>query len=259
MKEKANIDKITLSYLKLQSPKENRGNILTFFILFLNFFGLFPIIGDPFSLNYFIAAIIPVAIMHIWAIIYIIAPYKFEHSYYLLMGVYGVVNTYVYFLATQKLLYLHMGVISPVPFVVGIVFFIGLLVFMNWLNWKALYSGTYARLQKKGSGNMVWLSIGALGYPIGQLILTFVYSESVQMMIIIMLISVMSIIVAFFSIFIHRYFFIKKNMEIVKQISPGFGLPKEERSEVFKQRLEQRKNTKNPSKKNRQRRNRKRK
>lgn len=63
----------------------------------------------------------------------------------------------------------------------------------------------------------------------GQLILSFVFSESTKMMIFIFLILVLSIFTAYFSIFIHRYFYIIKNMDFVKQVYPDFGLPKSER------------------------------
>lgn len=229
MAARPQIDKITLSYLRFQSPKENRGNVITFLLLFMDLFGVLPIIAEPFSYPYFIAAVIPAVIIHMWAIFYIIAPYKFEQSYYLFMGVYAVVNTYVYFLVTQKLLYLHIGITSSMPFVIGLLFFIGLIVFMNWLNFKALYSGTYDKLQKKTSLNMSWVAVGTLGYTVGQVILTFAYSESVVMMVLVIAISLLSVIISYFTLFIHRYFFIRKNIEAVKQVHPTFGLSKKER------------------------------
>lgn len=255
MKLKSEIDNITLSYLKFQTPIENQRNIIVFVILFLDFLGIYPLLGDPFSFSYFIAAIIPVAIIHIWAIIYVVAPYKFEHSYYLLMGVYAIVNTYVFFLVTQKLLYLHIGATSLIPRVVGIVFFIGLIIFVNWLNLKALYSETYFKLQRKSSINVSWLAIGGLSYVFGQFVLMFVYSDSALMMIVIIGLSLLSIIIAYFSIYIHRYYFIKSNMEIIKKINPEFGLSKKEREVLFENRKTI--NIHNPSRKNKKRRKRK--
>lgn len=227
--EKNKIDKIVFSYLKFQTPKENRANIITFFSILLYVIGMIPILGVPFSFTYFIAAVVPVGILQIWALIYLIAPYKFEKSYYLFFGVYGVVNTYVYFLAIQKLLYLHLGAEGKGPFIIGFILFIGLLVTMNWLNIKALYTGTYHKMQQMESINVRWLSFAGLGYVIGQLILTFVYSESAKMMIFIFLISLLSIITAYFSVYLHRYFYIVKNKDLVKQVYPEFGLPMNER------------------------------
>lgn len=185
--------------------------------------------GDPFSLTYFIFAIIPVAIIQIWAVIYFINPYKFEKSYYLFFGVYGVVNTFVYFLAIQKMIYINLSETGKMPFVLGLILFIALLVGVNWMNWKALYSGTYHKLQQKSSIPVSWLSIGGISYVLGQLILSFIVTDSAISILIIVLLSFFSIVTAFFSINIHRYFFICKNIEIVKQVYPDFGLPLSER------------------------------
>ncbi|NYF23602.1 hypothetical protein [Sporosarcina sp. JAI121] len=227
--EKSSIDEITLSYLRFQTPKENKGNIIAFFLILLYVTGMIPIVAVPFSAVIFKLAIVPVVMLQIWALLYLIAPYKFEKSYYLFFGVYGVVNTYVYFLATQKILYFHIGVEGKIPFVIGLVLFLGLLVLVNWLNVKALYTGTYHKLQQMKSVNVWWLSFAGLGYVIGQLILTFVYSESAKMMIFIFLISALSIFTAFVSASLHRYYYIIKNMDFVKQVYPEFGLPMNER------------------------------
>jgi hypothetical protein len=227
--EKKVIDNVTLSYLRLQTPKENKGNIICFFILLLYFIGLFPIIGETFSLTLFLAAIIPTGLISVWAILYLIDPYRFEKSYYLFFGIYGGVNTYVYFLCIVKLLYIDMKVEGNIPFIVSLLLFILLIVGVNFLNIKALYSGTYHKLQNMGSINVAWVSIGALGYIIGQFLLSFIYSDSAVYTLLIVLISLLSILTAFFTVYIHRYYFIDKNMELVKQVYPDFGLPFSER------------------------------
>ncbi|MBO0603734.1 hypothetical protein I2483_18890 [Sporosarcina sp. E16_3] len=195
---------------------------------------MIPIVAVPFSVVIFKMAIVPVVILQIWAFLYIIAPYKFEKSYYLFFGVYGVVNTYVFFLATQKLLYSHIGTEGKTPFIIGLVLFLGLLVLVNSLNLKALYTGTYHKMQQMKSVNVWWLSIAGMGYVIGQLILSFVYSESAKMMIFIFLISLLSIFTAYASASLHRYYFIVKNMNLVKQVYPDFGLPMNERHDKSK-------------------------
>ena len=192
---------------------------------------MIPILGAPFSFIYFMAAIVPVVILQIWALLYLFAPYKFEKSYYLFFGVYGVVNTYVYFLASQKLLYYNVGAVGKVPFIIGLFLFIGLLLTINWLNIKALYSGTYHKMQQMKSINVRYLSFAGIGYVIAQLILTFVYSESAKMMIFILLLSLLSLFTAYFTVYIHRYYYISKNMDLVKQVYPFFGLPLNERQD----------------------------
>ena len=218
-----------MSYLRLQTPKENKSNIIGFLLLFLYLFGIIPIIGDPFSIPFFIAAIIPVAIIQIWAFLYIIDPYKYEKSYYLFWGIYGVVNTFIYFLAIQKILYVNLGAKGIWPLLFGALLLILLLFVVNWMNWKALYTGTYYKLQQKSSVTVGWLAVGGTGYVLSQLILSFIYTDSALSILIIVFLSFFSIITAFFSIYIHRYFFIRKNLEFVKQVYPNFGLPKNER------------------------------
>ncbi|MEC2075052.1 hypothetical protein [Metabacillus fastidiosus] len=234
MKKNREVDRISLYYLNLQTPKENRGNIIVFFLITLDLIGVLPILAYPFSYKFFIAMIIPVAFLHIWAIMYVIAPYKYKRSYYLFFGIYGLINTYVYFLVIQKLLYSHLLIQGSTTFILGIIFFIALIIFINGLNIRFLYSGTYAKLQaNKTSKNMGPITAAAgLGYVIAQLVLTFIYSVSIKMAVIIIAISILSIVTAYFSIFIHRYFFILKNKDIVKKVNPEFGLPKKLRSNM---------------------------
>ena len=239
--EKIVIDNVTLSYLRLQTPRVNKGNIICFFTLFLYFIGLLPIIGETFSLTFFLAAIIPTVLISVWAIIYLIDPYRFEKSYYLFFGIYGVVNTYVYFLCIVKLLYIDMRVEGKVPFILSLFLFILLIVGVNFLNIKALYSGTYHKLQNMKSINVAWVSIGALGYILGQFLLSFIYTDSALYTLLIVLISSLSILTAYFTIFIHRYYFINKNMEAVKQLYPSFGLPKSERYRKIKRKKKKQK------------------
>ena len=223
-------DHIKLSYLNLESPQENRNGIIGYFLILLYIIGIIPILGVPFSLPFFLAAIIPVLIIQLWAIVYLIDPYKYEKSYYLFFGIYGVVNTYVFFLVILKLIYVNMEWKGSTPFIINLVLLILLLGGVNWLNWKALYSGTYYKLQQKRTIPVVWTAIGGSSYIIGQIILSFIYSDSAVNILLIVGISILSLCTAFFSINIHRYFFINRNMDLVKQRYPKFGLPKSERN-----------------------------
>ncbi|WP_342601107.1 hypothetical protein MHB48_08985 [Psychrobacillus sp. FSL H8-0483] len=227
--EEDRIKNIKLSYLNLESPKDNRNGIIGYFLILLYVIGMIPILGVPFSLPFFLAAIIPVLIIQIWAIIYLIDPYKYEKSYYLFFGIYGVVNTYVFFIVILKLIYVNMDWKGSTPFVINLILFILLLGGFNWLNWKALYSGTYHKLQQKRTIPVSWIAIGGGSYIIGQFILSFIYSDSALNILLIVGISCLSICTTFFSINIHRYFFIKQNLDIVKEKYPDFGLPKSDR------------------------------
>ena len=223
------LDYIKLSYINLESPQDNRNGIIGYFLILIYIAGMIPILGEPFSFPFFLAAIIPVIIIQVWAIVYLINPYKYEKSYYLFIGIYGVVNTYLFFLVILKLIYVNMEWKGSTPFVINIVLFILLLGGINWLNWKALYSGTYYKLQQKTTIPVAWTAIGGSSYIIGQIILSFIYSDSAINILLIFGISILSIWTAFLSINIHRYYFINKNIDLVKQRFPEFGLPKSER------------------------------
>lgn len=230
---KKEVDSITASYLRFQAPKENRSNIIVFFLIFLDFISFFVILAEPFNKTFLMAALIPMIFLHIWACLYIIAPYKYERSYYLFFGVYGIINTYVLFLSIQKILYLIIGVEGYIPFIIGLLSMIALILIMNLINIKVLYSGTYAKLQKMEYNKTLtpYLSAAGIGYVLSQLFLTLVYDKSIKMLFYISLFSFFTILTAYFSIFIHRYFFIRKNYEAVKTIYPEFGLPKKMRKE----------------------------
>ncbi len=222
------IDPITLSYLNLQRPLDNRRNIIAFFIFFLDIIGLLPILGEPFSFAFFWPAIIPVGLLHIWAILYVVEPYKFEKSYHLFFGVYGVVNTYIYFLVIQKFLYVNIGVDSRVPFIAGLVLVLGLLVSFQIFNHKMLYSGSYAKLQKNGIKMKLSpiLTASSIGYVVAQILISSFMTESIFIIIIITGVAILSLLTAFFSTSLHRYYFIRKNEHIVKKVYPQFGVPK---------------------------------
>lgn len=127
------------------------------------------------------------------------------------------------------------------PLITNLVLFILLLGGINWLNWKALYSGTYYKLQQKRTIPVVWTAIGGSSYIIGQIILSFIYSDSALSILFIVGISILSLCTAFFTINIHRYFFINKNIDIVKQRFPEFGLPKSDRYTEQKKKKKKRK------------------
>ncbi|MCA1061068.1 hypothetical protein LCL96_19295 [Rossellomorea aquimaris] len=232
MKRHKDIDDITLSYLNnMQFPKENRRNVIGFLLILLDFIGLLPLLSIPFYPPLFWAALIPIIGVHLWAILYILAPYKFERSYYLYIGVLGSVNTYVYFLVIQKFLYKHIGVESSSFFYVGLILMLLLLIFFQVFNVKMLYSGTYAKLQNgKSKFNITPIvASSSFGYVIAQFLMSYLVTDSAFMIALIIAYSIVSLVTAYLATFIHRYLYIQKNYEKVLKIYPEFGKPKSER------------------------------
>jgi len=62
---------------------------------------------------------------------------------------------------------------------------------------------------------------------------TVIYTDSAVYSLLIVLISLLSILTAYFTVYI-QYFFMDKNMNLVKQMYPDFGIPKNERAEPRK-------------------------
>ncbi|MDL4842644.1 hypothetical protein [Aquibacillus rhizosphaerae] len=229
MKKHTDIDEMTASFVNdLQTPNMNRHNVVGFLLIGLDIMGLIPIISEPFSSAYFWPAVIPIVIINLWAILYIVAPFKYEKSYYLFFGVFGVVNTYIYFLVIQKFLYIHIGVDGSLFFIVGLVLFISLLLFLQLFNLKMLYSKSDMKKDKNGSKiNVSLITVASSGgYIIAQIIMPIFVTDSLKIIILIIALSLLSILTAYFSIFLQKYFYIGKNYKTVKTVYPEFGLPK---------------------------------
>ncbi|MDL4842645.1 hypothetical protein [Aquibacillus rhizosphaerae] len=235
MRKYRDIDEIKLSYLRFQTPQELRGNVIVCFLILLDLMGVLPLLAEPFSWQFIWPIIIPVGLIHVGAIIYLVAPYRFEESYYLLIGIYGLVNSFVYFLAIQKFIYMFLGAENAIYFILGLIFFVGLLVLSQVINIKMLYSSTYRKLQKNEAKINVSpiLTATGFGYIIAQVIMSTLVTTSIKWIVIILVLSIMSIITAFFSTNIHRYFYIRKNRNTVSKLYPEFGLPKKLRKSQF--------------------------
>ncbi|XXM72680.1 hypothetical protein ACQ0QQ_01930 [Lysinibacillus sphaericus] len=194
----------------------------------MDFIGVLPLLSIPFAAPFLWAALIPVIGIHLWALLCILAPYRFERSYYLYIGIFAVVNTYVYFLVIQKFLYKHIGVESSSYFYIGLALFLLLLVFFQVFNVKMLYSGNYAKLQN-GKFQFNATAIGAsagFGYAAAQFLMSSLVTDSALMIVLILCYSVLSIVTAYLATFIHRYIYFRKNVEEVLNVYPDFGKPK---------------------------------
>lgn len=223
---KLGVDKVTASYLKLQTPKENRGNILCFGLLFLNFFGLLPLIGEPFIYPLFMIAFIPTMIMNIWGVLYIVDPYRFELSYYLYFGVFGFITTFVLSIVLVKILHFHVGVHGKLPFICILLIVNSLPIVMNWLNYKMLYTGTYDKLQHKKDWKLPLILLPpASGYSIYVFVKRYGSPEGPMILLLVCLFMI-TIFTAYFSTNIHKYFFLKRKMDIVLKVYPRFGQPR---------------------------------
>lgn len=223
---------LPLFYLThMQFPTQNRQNVIVFLLIFLDFMGVIPLLSDPFSKGYFLAGVIPVVALHIWGLLYIVAPFKFEKSYYLYMGLLGIITAYVYFIVAQKLLYIHVGVEGRLYELISFVFLVVVLVFFQIFNYKMLYSGQYDKLDKNPSGLNLSpiVTASSIGYIVAQFLLSLAVTDSFMMIVMVAAYSILTLIMAYIATYLHRYIYFLKNSDQLESMRSGFGRPKKER------------------------------
>ncbi|KMK95663.1 hypothetical protein [Rossellomorea marisflavi] len=230
--QKSKKEKLPVFYLEhMHFPTENRQYIIVCLLIFMDFLGILPLLSDPFHKGFFWAGAIPVIAMNIWGLLYIFAPYKFERSYYLYMGVFGLITAYLYFIVAQKFMYVHVGVEGPLIGVIGLVLFVAVIVFFQIFNHRMLYSGKYDKLDEDSSGFNLSpiLAASSMGYIVAQFLMSLAVTDSFMIMVMVASYSVLILVMAYFATYLHRYIYILKHPEQLKSMYSGFGLPKKER------------------------------
>ncbi|WP_371018470.1 hypothetical protein [Pseudalkalibacillus sp. JSM 102089] len=237
MKKGKDIDEFTFSYIsKLQLPKNNRHYIFGFLFIYLDIMGIIPLISAPFSIQLFWAGIIPIIAINLWGLVCFIAPYKFEHAFYLFFGVLGLVTTYIYFLVIQKFLFFNIGVKQNYYFYIGLVAIISLLLFFHIYYRKMLKKRTFQKNQKQGIKINVApiVVMSSFGYIIAQLLMSSFVTDSLQLIVLILILAIFTVLTSFLSTWIQKYIFIKQNYDTVKKLRPDFNLSKSERENYIK-------------------------
>lgn len=74
------------------------------------------------------------------------------------------------------------------------------------------------------------MQVAGISYLIGQIFIMTVKGEAAHFSVMIVLLSLLSVVTAFLSIYLHRYYFIRQNWDEVKRVYPEFNVAKEERS-----------------------------
>lgn len=236
MKNSGEINPKTYNYLRMLGPKRNRQNVIGLVFILLDLLGVLPLLSYPRSMEWIWAGVLPAILINIWGVLYIFAPYKYEKSYFLFVGVAGFITSYVYFLVIQKFLYAHMGVESILFFAIGAFFFILLMVSMFVVNQKYFFGGSYYDPKNKGANILKaspYLTSSGIGYIVAQILMSSLVSDSFQMTVLIIVLAMMSVGTAFFATFIHRFFFIHKYEEELKSKYHDFGLPKKYRKQQY--------------------------
>ncbi|WP_258264458.1 hypothetical protein [Rossellomorea sp. SC111] len=105
------------------------------------------------------------------------------------------------------------------------------MIFIQVFHVKMLYSGAYVKIQN-GKSPFTILSIVAfstLGYVAAQFLMSYMLTDSAYMIVLMMAYTVVSIVTAYLSTFVHRYIYIRKYNEKVLKMYPDLGKPKDSR------------------------------
>ncbi|WP_367038056.1 hypothetical protein [Rossellomorea marisflavi] len=147
------------------------------------------------------------------------------------MGVLGVAVAYLYFIVSQKLMYVNVGVEGPLYAVISAVLLVAALVFFQIFNYRMLYSGTYDRLDEDPSSFNLSpiITASSIGYIVAQFLISLTVSQSFKMMVLVAAYSVLILIMAYIATYLHRYIYILQYPEQLKSMYSGFGRPKKER------------------------------
>lgn len=232
MRKPSDINHFMYNFIgRLQLPENNRHYIIGFLFISLDICGFLPLISIPFSPAIFWAGIFPIVLVNLWGIVCLIAPYKFERAFYLFIGVLGFVTTYTYFLVIQKFFYIHIGIEHSSFFFFGFFALIALLLFFQLSYYRVLKKQTVPRIHEKGAGINLGpiVTMSSFGYIITQLLMSSFVTDSFQLVILSICLSALSVFTAFLSLWIQKYFFIKRHYDTVKRLRPNFNCPKQER------------------------------
>ncbi|TCP31198.1 hypothetical protein EV207_10381 [Scopulibacillus darangshiensis] len=229
------MDKKTFNeYLILRTfPTDIRFIAMMNVLFFSDLLGFLPLLGIP-RLPFFInLAIIPVIILNIWLLVYIIAPYRFELSFTLFQGVWGVLTSFLYFLVTQKFLY------NILHFETLLFFYLGLALYLISVSGVIIIQHLSINGKIKipeGPGAWTkWIAIvPGFSYVFGQMIFSIIKSDDIKALIFVGCILGAMIFPILFVKLLHQYFFFIKNKDALLAKYPTLNKPKKER--IFQKR-----------------------
>lgn len=195
---------------------------------FMDFFGFFPLYFTP-GLKIFVdLAIIPVVIFNIWSLLYFIAPYRFELSFVLFQGLWGVFTSFLFFLVAEKFFYHILHIESFLFFYLGLVFYLMSLVGVIVIEYLWVYDKVKIP-EGPGSWPKAMAFVPALSYMIGQFIFTAIKNENITGLIFAGIISLAMFIPFLFVRFVHQYFFLIGHKETLKARDRYLCAPKKDR------------------------------
>ncbi|MCA0993812.1 hypothetical protein [Pseudalkalibacillus hwajinpoensis] len=224
-------DKEMLAYLRLSTPEENQVTIFFMVVVLIDFMGFFPYLIGPFSITFFVAALVPAIIINLWMIVYVLAPYKLEATFDLLVGAFSIVSAYLYWLGSEKLLYINLGIQGISAFLLGLILLLLLVTFFYFYTRYQIRLGKYKRNkhhQHHQSGLGILGSV-AIIIGISQLGNFMTTTEKMDITFTIGILCLISCFTLFLIGNYHYYRFIKSNHHIIRKVYPDFSKRKKHR------------------------------
>ncbi len=216
-------------YLTLSNyPSEIRSKTIFQVLILSDFLGFFLLVGLPelsFILN---LVLIPVITLNFWALLYIIAPYRFELSFVLFNGFWGFVTSFIYFLVTQKYIYNILEFESLLFFNLGLSFYF--LSVLSVLVIQHLLLNDKIKIPEGLNAWSNWISIVPyLCFGFVELIFIATKSDDIKPLIFVGVVLVVMVFPVSTVKLIHQYIYLRKYQQEVKAEYQDLGKPKKDR------------------------------
>ncbi|WP_079527539.1 hypothetical protein [Halobacillus hunanensis] len=216
---------LTIRYL----AAEIRSMTIIHVLLFTDFMGLYMLFGHSELGFIFNLGLVPVIILNVWSVLYIIAPYRYELSFVLFYGVWGLLTSFVHFLVIQKFLYNIVQFESLGFFYVGLIFY--LLSVSSVLVMQHLTLLDNFKIQEGPGTWPKWVAvIPGFSYLFAQFVFTAIQSGDIKSLIFVGALTLVTIYPILAVKLIHQYFFLIKYKEELMVKYPVLGRPKKSRN-----------------------------
>jgi hypothetical protein len=224
-----NQDELVFSYLRLKSHRFIRWSTVGITLVFLNFFGLFPLIDSDRSLIVMLTLFSVVGIMNFWALQLFLDPYEYESGYYLYLGVLGVINTILFIFVNGQVVSQYVSVSERFYILIGNRLLLLILTgCFHLLNRNLLYGKEYDQAQNVEANRKVKIVIGGLAafYILGHVVLLSLGHAPIRHFIVLLLLATFTVMTCYLTTFFHRYRFLRKHVSVLEKLDSFFGLPK---------------------------------
>ncbi|MEC2159606.1 hypothetical protein [Virgibacillus halodenitrificans] len=188
-----------------------------------------PLLYPRVNIIYYVT--IPLLVfIHLWAIRLLIKnTYSTQFECLLFIGVHGVIGSICYFILIQKTAYFNLGIRAPMYYVISTILYLlitGILVSYQFYKYSSIKKKTMQSVRKereKESSNKygyVIVLFPALGYTLSQTVMK--QSDVAMYSLVYFAFLLLSIVLAYFAAkYLHKYFFMKANMEFVRFQTPS--------------------------------------